>query len=213
MDPRIHHYPYWDGCTSEESSEGTSTWSQTPSESQPSRFERGRNSRTNLGDRGRGPRDPPRYYHHMPFGEIPPPLLRNDMKAHISRFLPLTPEVMQVRLLSKWKQLNVKTYDGSYDPKVHIKSYLTQVNLFSDYLRVHCRLFPTTLEGIALEWYYSFPQIQWILSRRCVQGLPLGLQTASPWWPPQRLYNILCKEIPSPCSSTWLSSIRPRSVF
>jgi len=29
--------------------------------------------------------------------------------------------------------------------------------LFSDDLRVHCRLFPTTLEGAALKWYYSLP--------------------------------------------------------
>jgi len=34
---------------------------------------------------------------------------------------------------------------------------MTQANLFSGDLRVHCRLFPTTLKETTLEWYYSLP--------------------------------------------------------
>jgi len=34
---------------------------------------------------------------------------------------------------------------------------MTQANLFSTDGRVHCRLFPTTLKGPALDWYYSLP--------------------------------------------------------
>jgi len=49
----------------------------------------------------------------------------------------------------------MKTYDGSSNPEVHIKSYMTQANLFSDDLRVHCRLFLTRLKNPTLEWYYS----------------------------------------------------------
>jgi len=62
---------------------------------------------------------------------------------------------MQTRLLSKWKWLNVKTYNGRTDPEAHLNIYLTQTNLFSGDLHVHCRVFPTTLWRVALEWYYS----------------------------------------------------------
>jgi len=34
---------------------------------------------------------------------------------------------------------------------------MTQGNLFSVDGRVHCRLFPTTLKGPTLDWYYSLP--------------------------------------------------------
>lgn len=47
------------------------------------------------------------------------------------------------------------TYDGTSDPDVHVKSYMTQANLFLADGWVHCRLFPTTLKGLALDWYYS----------------------------------------------------------
>jgi len=87
----------------------------------------------------------------MPFGEVPPPSLRYDMRAYINEFYSFTPEVMQVWLSSKWKWLNGRTYDKSSDPKVHIKSCLTQANLFSDDLRVHCCMVPTNLEGATLE--------------------------------------------------------------
>jgi len=78
------------------------------------------------------------------------------MKDHINKFHPFMPEVMQARL-SIWKWSNVRTYDEGYDSEVHIKSYLTQANPFSNDLRVHYRLFPTTLVEAVLEWCYSLP--------------------------------------------------------
>jgi len=91
----------------------------------------------------------------MPFGEVPPPPLREDLKEHIGGFHPFTTEVMSVRLPSKWQWPHMDVYDGSSDPDVHVKSYMTQANLFSTDGRVHYRLFPTTLKGPALDWYYS----------------------------------------------------------
>jgi len=49
------------------------------------------------------------------------------------------------------------TYDRTSDPDTHVKSHMTQANLFSVDGRVHCRLFPATLRGPALDWYYSLP--------------------------------------------------------
>jgi len=64
---------------------------------------------------------------------------------------------MRVRFPSKWQWSHMDTYDETSDLKVHVKSYMIQANLFSGDGRVHCRLFPTTLKGPVLEWYYSLP--------------------------------------------------------
>jgi len=93
----------------------------------------------------------------MSFKEVPPPPLRDDLKEHIGDFHPFTPEVMKARLFSKWQWPHMDTYNRTSNPGVHVKSYMTQANLFSTDGRVHCRLFPTTLKGLALDWYYSLP--------------------------------------------------------
>jgi len=93
----------------------------------------------------------------MPFEEVPPPPLREDLKEHIGGFHPFTPSVMRAKLPSKWQWPYMDTYDGTLDPDVHVKSYMTQANLFSTDGQVHCRLFPTTLKGPALDWYYFPP--------------------------------------------------------
>jgi len=87
----------------------------------------------------------------MPFEEVPPPPLREDLKEHNGGFCPFTPSAMRAKLPSKWQWPHMDTYDGTSDPEVHIKSYMTQGNLFSTDGRVHCRLFPTTLKGPALD--------------------------------------------------------------
>jgi len=62
---------------------------------------------------------------------------------------------MQAQLLNKWKVTQMDLYDDSSDQDAHVKAYLIQTNIFCRDLRVHCRLFPTTLKGPTLEWYYS----------------------------------------------------------
>jgi len=70
-------------------------------------------------------------------------------------FHPFTIDVMEVQLPDKWKWPKVDSNNGTSDPDAHIKAYMTQANLFSRDLRVHYRLFPTTLKVTTLEWYYS----------------------------------------------------------
>ena len=98
-----------------------------------------------------------RNYHSTPFNKIPSPPLRDELREHISGFHPFTAEVMMAWLPSKWQWPHMDTYDGTTYPSTHVKSYITQANIFSLDGRVHCRLFPTTLWGPALDWYYSLP--------------------------------------------------------
>jgi len=44
------------------------------------------------------------------------------------------------------------------EPRAHVKAYMKQANLFSKNMVVHCKLFPTTLSVVTLEWYYSLPR-------------------------------------------------------
>jgi len=73
-------------------------------------------------------------------------------------FHPFITEVMEAQLPNKWKWPKVDSYDGTSDSDVNIKAYMTQVNLFFGDLRMHYKLFPTTLKGTTLKWYYSLPQ-------------------------------------------------------
>jgi len=118
-------------------------------------FERVRGSRKRSEDRERSRDHPPRNCHSMPFNKLLPPPLREDLKTHISGFHPFTPKVMRARLPSKWQWPHMDTYHRTSDLEVHIKSYMTQANHFSEDGRVHCSLFMTTLKGSILEWYYS----------------------------------------------------------
>jgi len=70
--------------------------------------------------------------------------------------------ILQVFILSHSASQNVEVakcgkVQWDIRPRSHIKSYLTQVNLFSKDLGVHCRLFITTLARPFLEWYYFLP--------------------------------------------------------
>jgi len=51
--------------------------------------------------------------------------LKLEMEEHLDGFHTFTPKILQARLPSKWKWLNVKSYNGTTDPKAHLKSYLT----------------------------------------------------------------------------------------
>jgi len=65
---------------------------------------------------------------------------------------------MEVQFPDKWKWPKVDSYDVTSNSNAHVKTYMTQANLFFGDLRVHCRLFPITLKKPVLEWYYSLPQ-------------------------------------------------------
>jgi len=69
-----------------------STSSRMTTEAQASRSERVRGSWTRSEAQGGVRQDSPRNFQNMPFGEVPPPVLGEDLKAHIGGFHPFTPE-------------------------------------------------------------------------------------------------------------------------
>jgi len=155
----------WNGETSEGSSD-ESSGSRVPTRSRPTKRTRSLTTRSQATEHARSlrtgrtretSRRHSQHHHSTPFDEIPPPPLGDELREHISGFHPFTAEVMMARLPSRWQWPHMDTYDETMDPSTHVKSYMTQANLFSVDGRVHCRLFPTILRGPALDLYYSLP--------------------------------------------------------
>jgi len=71
---------------------------------------------------------------------------------------PLPPRSWELNYPENGNDRTWKNTMGLQNPEAHIKAYMTQENLLSGRMVVHCRLFPTTLMGVALEWYYSLPR-------------------------------------------------------
>ncbi|KAH9303449.1 hypothetical protein KI387_015032, partial [Taxus chinensis] len=49
-------------------------------------------------------------------------------------------------------------YKGEGDPNAHIKAYATAIRELLPWDGVVAKIFPKTLEGIALDWYYRIPE-------------------------------------------------------
>ena len=60
---------------------------------------------------------------------------------------PFIPDIMEATLLSNWKSLAIKKYDGTIDPDEHLDIYITQVRLYTIDGVVLCWVFPTSLKG------------------------------------------------------------------
>nr|KYP66941.1 hypothetical protein KK1_013252 [Cajanus cajan] len=64
---------------------------------------------------------------------------------------------METPLPHGWKPLHFDRYDGTTDPDEHIDMYTTQINLYTNNDAILCRVFPTSLKGVALNWYTQLP--------------------------------------------------------
>jgi len=49
------------------------------------------------------------------------------------------------------------TFTGMEDPEVHLTAFHTQMMLVGDSDAVRCKLFMSTLIGMAMDWFISFP--------------------------------------------------------
>ena len=64
---------------------------------------------------------------------------------------------MNIPLPITWKSLNIKRYDDTSDPDEHLDTFTTQINLYSNEKIVLCKVFPTSLKGLALMWCKRLP--------------------------------------------------------
>ncbi|GMN54056.1 hypothetical protein TIFTF001_023195 [Ficus carica] len=77
--------------------------------------------------------------------------LEHEEKAIITH--PFTPEVMQVLLPDKFKMPQVPLYDGTTDPKDHLRRYNSHMSLYVVPGEIACRAFDSTLIGAAARWF------------------------------------------------------------
>ena len=60
-------------------------------------------------------------------------------------------------LPSKFKIPSLDSYDGTYDPCDHIAAFKTTMHLQGVLDEIMCRVFPTTLKGLARVWFSKIP--------------------------------------------------------
>ena len=70
---------------------------------------------------------------------------------------PVTTEVLNCPLSSKFHLPQLESYDGSKDPLDHIESFKTLILLQMTPNAVMCKELPTTLKGAARVWFNKIP--------------------------------------------------------
>jgi len=85
---------------------------------------------------------------------IPPHLLppHQPRRRH-----PFTDFIANTPLPTQWEPFTLDRYTGETDPDEHLKVYITHVALYTSQDAVFCKAFPTTLKGLALEWFTTLP--------------------------------------------------------
>jgi len=85
-------------------------------------------------------------------------MMMNAMKDHVSTSLdelvhrtdsPFTAPVTSFPIPTKFKMPQVEAYDGSRDPLNHLESFKTLMHLQGVPDEIICKVFPTTLKGLA----------------------------------------------------------------
>ncbi|RWW64838.1 hypothetical protein BHE74_00027899 [Ensete ventricosum] len=66
---------------------------------------------------------------------------------------PFTPDIQSKPLPATFRLPALEPYDGSGDPMEHIATFRTQMVLYDTLEALMCRVFPTTLRGLARTWY------------------------------------------------------------
>ena len=66
---------------------------------------------------------------------------------------PFTTSVNSFPLSPKFRMLQVENYDGNKDPLDHLESFKTLIHLQGIPNKIMCRVFPTTLKGLARIWF------------------------------------------------------------
>ncbi|KAK1278190.1 hypothetical protein QJS04_geneDACA014412 [Acorus gramineus] len=70
---------------------------------------------------------------------------------------PCCTTILRERLPSKFVQPKFKLYNGTTDPCDHILAFRHSMALYELYDKLMCRLFPSSLEGAALNWFHLLP--------------------------------------------------------
>ena len=71
--------------------------------------------------------------------------------------LPFTAAVLECPVPSKFRLPQLEQFDGLKDPLDHLKTFKTTLGLQQPPEEILCRSFPTTLKGVAREWFMKLP--------------------------------------------------------
>ena len=70
---------------------------------------------------------------------------------------PFTARVLHFPLPTKFRMLQIETFDGTKDPIYHLNTYKNQMELHGYQDPIRCRAFTITLKGLALAWFNRIP--------------------------------------------------------
>ena len=92
--------------------------------------------------------------------------LRSAIKEKIERSVdrlvratdsPFTTAILECPISSKFRLLQLESFDGLKDPQDHLNTFKTTLGLQQPLDEILCRFFPTTLKGVAREWFTKLP--------------------------------------------------------
>ena len=66
---------------------------------------------------------------------------------------PFTTAILECLVPSKFRLLQLESFDGLKDPQDHLNTFKTTLGLQQPPDEILCRSFPTTLKGAAREWF------------------------------------------------------------
>ncbi|XP_050214325.1 uncharacterized protein LOC126665542 [Mercurialis annua] len=104
-----------------------------------------------------------------------------DVDTSLRSDSPLTDLIISHEFPAKFKYPpNLESYDGTGCPKSHVHKFQAVINVQTNLDHVLCKLFPTTLKGLAQEWYQSlkpgsiqtFKQFSGLFQARFVACIP-----------------------------------------
>nr|GME05145.1 uncharacterized protein LOC109158413 [Ipomoea batatas] len=71
---------------------------------------------------------------------------------------PFSAKVQNYKVLKDFKFPSMPTYDGSSDPSDHLMGFQAKMLIVGAKDPMYCRVFVSTLEGIARDWFISLPR-------------------------------------------------------
>ena len=92
--------------------------------------------------------------------------LRNTIKEKTDRSVdrmvratdsPFTTAVLECPVPSKFRLPQLEPFDRLRDPQDHLNTFKTTLGLQQSPNEILCRSFPTTLKGVAREWFTKLP--------------------------------------------------------
>ncbi|KAM1656946.1 hypothetical protein ACFX1S_045531 [Malus domestica] len=93
--------------------------------------------------------------HDFQCNEVTDEALRRNM-TNMSRS-PFTDEIEQAKPPRKFSMPHFTSFKGDEDPKRHLKHYQSTMILYRNSDDLMCKIFATTLQGEAQDWFYTLP--------------------------------------------------------